>query len=442
MIPSKYSSRFFSLFLLILLFASCEKVNINFGETGSETDPNITYIDGYKANIATFKVDSFLTSSHSVFSLGYHDDPDFGVMRARSFAQINLPASNTVYNVDAIFDSLELIIKPTVNFYGDSNVTMKLAVHRLTENIVNSEKGDYFYNTSSFAYDPVAIGARTVNLYGRSGTNVSVKLSDQLGREWLEKLKTNHTDISSADAFIEYFKGICITTDSVQTSSLAYFTASSDSMLIRLTYHEPGLDPGKKYLNFSFSTARQFNQISFRPGNANFSSFISNKTQLIASAASGNKSFLNTAAGSMIKISFPDLLTLKELHPYIKIMKAVLLVKPDSHSSLFPYLLPAALNLYTTDETNSLISGIYDDNSTPALQTGNLYIDALYGENTSYSYDITSFINTKLAEGQFSKSALLLSPSVNSLDAGPQRLIVNDQTVGRSVQLKLYVLGL
>ena len=144
----------------------------------------------------------------------------------------------------------------------------------------------------------------------------------------------------------------------------------------------------------------------------------------------------------MIKISFPDLLTLKELHPYIKIMKAVLLVKPDSRSSVFPYLLPAELNLYTTDETNVLISGIYDGNTTPALQTGSLYIDALYGENTSYSYDITSFINTKLAEGQFSKSALLLSPSVSSLDAGPQRLIVNDETAGRSVQLKLYVLGL
>ena len=291
MIYSKHSSRFFSLFLLILLFASCEKVNINFGETASEADPNITYIDSYKADIATFKIDSFLTSSHSVFCLGYHTDPDFGVMRARAFAQINLPSSNTVYNVDAIFDSLELIIKPTVNFYGDSNVTMKLAVHRLTENIVNSEKGDYFYNTSSFGYDPVPIGERTVNLYGRSGTAVSVKLSDALGREWLEKLKANNTEVSSYDAFIEYFKGICITTDSVQTASLAYFTAASDSMLIRLTYHEPGLDPGKKYLNFSFAAVRQFSQILFTPGNANFSSFISNKTQLIASTASGNKSF-------------------------------------------------------------------------------------------------------------------------------------------------------
>ena len=441
MIDSKHISRFFSLFLLILLFASCEKVDISFGETASETDPNITYIDSYKADIATFKTDSFLTSSHTIFCLGYHTDQDFGVMRARSFAQINLPASNTVYNVNAIFDSLELIIKPTGKFYGDSNVTIKLAVHRLTENIVNDEKGDYFYNTSSFRYDPVPIGERTVNLYGRSGTAVSVKLSDQLGREWLEKLKANHTDISNSDAFLEYFKGICITTDSVQTSSLAYFTAS-DSMLIRLSYHEAGLDPREKYLNFGFTTARQFNHISFAPGNANFSSFISNKTQLIASSASGNKSFLNTAVGSLIKISFPDLLKLKELHPYIKIMKAILLVKPDPRSSVFPYQLPAQLNLYTTDETNSVISGIYDGNSIPALQTGNLSIDALYGENTSYSYDITSFVNTKMKEGQFSKSALLLYPSLSSMDAGLQRLIVNDQTASRSVQLKLYVLGL
>ncbi len=438
----KHSNLFFSLFFLILLFASCEKVNINFGETVSETDPNITYIDSYKAEIATFKTDSFLTSSHSVFCLGYHADPDFGVMRATAFAQINLPTSNTVSNTNAIFDSLELIIKPTGEFYGDSNVTMKLSVHRLTETILNTEKGDYFYNTSSFLYDPVPIGERAINLYGRSGTSVSVKLSDQLGREWLEKLKTNATEVSSYEAFLEYFKGICITSDSVQTSSLAYFTPVSDSMLIRLTYHEPGLDPAKKYLSFSYAAARQFNQISFRPGNANFSAFISNKTQLIASTASGNKAYINTAAGTMIKISFPDLLTLKERHPYVKVLKAVLLVKPDNHSSVFPYLLPAELNLYTTDENNAPINGIYDGNTVPALQTGSLYIDALYGENTSYSYDITSFINSKLAEGQFSKSALLLSPSVSSLDAGLQRLIANNETAGNSVQLKLYVLGL
>lgn len=442
MIHSKHSSLFFSLFLVILLFASCEKVNISFGDTASDTDPNVTYIEGSKVDIATYNTDSFLTSSHSIFSLGYHTDPDFGVIRARSFAQINLPSSNTVYdNVKAVFDSLELIIKPNGQFYGDSNVTMKLAVHRLTENIENDENSDYFYNTSSFRYDPVPIGEGAVNLYGKSGTDISVRLSDQLGREWLEKLKANDIEVSSNDAFLEYFKGICITTDSVQTSSLAYFTAS-DSMLIRLTYHETGLDPGEKYLNFSFVSGKQFNKISFTPGNANFSSFISNKTQLIASSASGNKSFLNTAVGSVIKISFPDLLKLKELHPYVKVMKAILLVKPDPSSSLFPYQLPAALNLYSTDETNAVISAFYDNSTTPALLTGNLYVDALYGENTSYSYDITSFINTKMTEGQFSKSALLLYPSVSSLDAGLQRLIVNDQTASRSVQLKLYVLGL
>jgi len=442
MINGKHISGFFSLVLLSVVLASCEKINIAFGETASETDPNLTYFENYKTDIATYKPDSFLTSAHQVFSLGYHTDDAFGVIKAGSYAQINLPLVNTLLNVSAVFDSLELIIKPTGAFYGDSGRSMKINVHRLTENIVNAEKNDYFYSTSSFRYDPDPIGQQQVNLYGRAGTEIRIKLSDILGKELLEKFKSNADDIATTAAFISYFKGIYINTDSVETNSIAYFSSASDSTLIRLTYHETGLDERKKHLDFSYAQTKQFNRISFRPVNADFSSFVSNKTQVIASFASGNKSFLNTGFGSMIKISFPTLLNLKELHPYIKIIKAVLIVKPNTQSMIAPYSLPPTLNLYTTNETNAIVGGVYDGASTPALQTGSLYIDNLYGQNTAYSYDITSFINAKIAEGQFSTSALFLYPSLSSPDAGLQRLIVNDQTGSLPVQLKLYVLGL
>ena len=428
------------LLVLILLVASCDKVDITFGASASATDPNITYFDNYKTDIATYKLDSFATSDHSVFSAGYHTDPVFGVVKAGSFAQIDLPASNPLLNVTEtiVFDSLQLLIKPSGAFYGDSALPVKFAVYRLNENIKRADGSDYYYNTSSFNYNPVPIGQQTVSLYGKSGTDVSVKLSDALGQELLAKFKTNDFDITTQENFINYFKGVYITTNSTVTNSLVYFT---DSVLVRLNYHQNGVTPVAKTIDFTYEKTKQFNTISFRHTNSNFAAFITNKTQVIPSTSTGNQCFLNSNLSASIKISFPTLLSLKELHPYIKVVKAILVIRPDPASASYPYSLPSTLDLYGTDASNELLSGIYDAGNT-SLQTGNLVTDYLYNENTYYSFDITQFINTKISEGQASTSALLLHTSLSSTEGGLQRLIVNDQNNNRPIQLKLYVLGL
>lgn len=435
------------LFLLILallftIFSACEKVNVGFGDAVTSTDPNLTYIDNYSVELSTYKPDSFLTSSHQVFCIGYHADPELGITRTGSFAQINMPVLNPLADINAEFDSLELILKPTGQFYGDSSGSMKINVYRLTENIKNDFLGDYYYNRSSFAHDPVPIGQKEISLSGRTGTEIHIKLSDALGQELLNKFRSGHADIASEAAFLDYFKGIYINTDSIQTNTVGYFKAPSDSVLLRLNYQEKGLYTEKKSLNFSFTIAKQFNQIGFRKTNVKLSAFEDPKTQLIDSKYSGNQAFFHSSMSSKIKISFPGLLNLKELHPYIKIIKAILVLKPDPVSLLNPYQLPIALNLYSTDETNTAIAGITDATVTGTLQTGNLFFDGLYGENTNYSYDITSFITAKMAEGQFSTSALLLTSTQTSIDAATERLILNNQSNKRPVQLKLYVLGL
>lgn len=429
--------------LLLIAFISCEKLDIEFGTTTAEADPNITYFDNYATDIATYKTDSFLTSGHNVFCIGYHNDPVFGIVKAGSFAQISMPTYNPVANVDVSFDSLELVLKPNGAFYGDSSLPLTINVYSLTENIKDDVNGDAYYNTSTFSFNPNAIGQQTITPYAKTGKDISIKLSAALGQEWLNKFKTSNDDVSTVENFINYFKGIYITTDTVNTKSLLYFTTGADSMFIRLHYHENGLFAQSKQLNFGFTSAKQFNNIGFTHTNGPFTAFVNKKKQLIASTSSNNQSFLNTNLGACVKISFPSLLNLKELHPYISVVKALLIIKPDISSSAIPYQLPTTLSLYQTATTNELGLGIYNSSTTnPALQTGDLVIDNLYGENTYYNFDITQYINTKIAEGQFSNSALLLYPTLSNADGGIQRLILNDQTKNQSVQLKLYVLGL
>ncbi|MGC4102204.1 hypothetical protein [Ferruginibacter sp.] len=436
-------SRYLYALALVALFASCDKVDITFGASSTDSDPNITYFDNYQTTIATYKPDSFLTGGHKVFSVGYHYDTAFGAVKMGSFAEISLPSTNPLANRPVVFDSLELIVKPTGTFFGDSTRSMKLNIYRLTDNIVDRNTyTDTYYNTSSFGYSPTPIGQQVINLNNKSGTAVHIRLSDALGQELLTKFKNNDDVVSSSEKFVDYFRGIYINTDSVVTNTIAFLNASADSMLIRLTYHENTLYPETKLFDFIYNSTKQFNNVSLRYTNPALSSFIPNKAQLVESTVSGNQAFLNSTIGSSVKISFPTLLNLKELHPYIKVVKAILVVKPDVKSLQFPYVLPSTLNLYTTDQTNGITGTIFEPTSSGTPQTGNLVIDYLYGENTYYSYDITSFINTKMTEGQFSKAALLLSTTLSSQDVGVQRLIVNNQSNARAIELKLYVLGL
>lgn len=428
--------------LAAILFSSCDKVDIEFASADTASDPNITYYDNFPVDIATYKPDSFITSGHNIIVAGYHSDTALGVMNASSFVQLDLPSANPVLNVNAAYDSLELLLRPSGQFYGDSTQPVTFKIFQLAKNI-NTDAGDTYYNTSSFAYLPAPIAQKTVLLNAKTSAVIRIKLSDITGQDIFDKFKTGDNAVASSEKFIDYFKGLYITTDSLQTNTVAYFTALADSAVLQLHYHENGLFAEKKQLDFKYTTAKQFNKIGFRFTKAGFTALNTSTAKLLNSTETGNQAALNTACYSTIKISFSGLLTLKEQHPYIKVVKALLVIRPDIKSYTFPYQLPQTLYLHRTDNTNSTGLGIYEESgTTAALQTGNLQVDYVYGENTQYSYDITSFINDKIAEGAFSQSALLLRSSLENADAGLQRLFINNQKNSRSIQLKLYVLGL
>ena len=88
------------------------------------------------------------------------------------------------------------------------------------------------------------------------------------------------------------------------------------------------------------------------------------------------------------------------------------------------------MNLIPVDE---------DNNITGNAINGDLVIDNLYGKDTKYTYDITSFVNIILTGGRTSKWGLQLMPANTTEN---QRLIINDKTGSNPVKLKLYIIGL
>lgn len=436
-----YGSCFIAVLTWCTLLMSCNKAPISFGADGG-ADPALSYIDDYKVELGTLQSDSFITAGHNVFAVGYHTDPVFGVVQAGAFLQIDLPLSNPVRDQNVTFDSLELVLKSNGEYYGDTSLPFYFRVHQLTQKMENDDPADAaFYNLRPFAYTQTLLGQKQAVISPKRGDSIAIRLSDALGLDLLNKFKNNAPAIREQDDFVDYFKGIYIGTDTALSKNLYYFVPHLNKAVIRLHYRLNGVTTQQRYLDFTINGSRHSNFITGRYTGTPLHIFTPYKRELKASSLTGNKAYLHSNAGTLIKISFPQLLQIKELHPYVKVVKAILEIKPAPDTYSYPYSLPPALNLYGTDDNNRLNDVIRNADGSEALD-GDLVQDLLYGENTYYSYDITGFVNKQIEEGQFSKAALLLAPVGSTGDNTLQRLVINNQTIAKNIQLKLYLLGL
>ena len=437
----RFQYYFILAFFLAVGTTGCTKTDISFEDEDDGTDPSITYYDNYPVTLSTYKTDSFITSGHSSWTIGYHRDSWYGNTEAAGYTEMLLPDDNPLKSQSVLFDSLVLVIKPNGSYYGDTTLPIHFVVHELAENISNEEDDTRYYYPRTFAYNPVPAGSRTVAIRPGKDSLITIRLNDALGLDLFQKLKSNATQIQSQSEFIKYIKGFRIGVDTSLTNTLAYFSIPSDSMILRMDYRINGTPFQEKNLNFRVNTNRQFSYLHTDRQFSPLAVFTEFKKQLKSSTLTQNKAFLHSNLGTMIKINIPDLLTLKELHPFVQILKAELILRPAPGTYSYPYVLPPELSLYSTDESNALLYQLTDATGQYTLN-GNLVIDQLYGEQTFYSFDITTFIKSVISEGQFSTSALMLTASAGTTETSLERLVINDQRLAKGIQLKLHVLGL
>lgn len=430
---------------IAVFFMSCFKTNIVFEDNDALNDPNISFFDNYKVDIGTYKTDSFVTSGTRIFMLGTHHDTSFSKITAESYVEIAIPETNPVSDVNAnnlLFDSIVLVLQPTGNYYGDTLMPISLSVHELTEPIENEDEDDNrYYYPRSFVSKAVAMGRATINnIRPNRKKEITIRLPDTLGQNLLTKLRRNDDEVSTQDEFRDYFKGICIKGDSNFNKSIYYFSAGAGDKLFRIYYRERDVFLTEKTIEFGYTAVKQFNRIIQNNRQTPFSFFRPFKNELFASSTMRNKAFIANNMPSYMKITFPQLLSLKELAPFVRVIKAELEIKPSPGTYRYPYKLPPQINLVTSNSNNSFDNFILDFAGNP--QNGNLVIDDLYGRDTKYTFDITSFINTVINEGRYSTKALFLGINATGFATESQRLIVNEQSSTDGIKLKLYVLGL
>jgi hypothetical protein len=427
---------------LLLLLISCNKATVNFGEEALTDDPNIIYVDSMTIDMATYQTDSFYTAGDTVFIAGLHIDSLLGSYAAKAFMQLGIPAANQLKDRNnCTFDSLVLIIRFYGSYYGDTTQPFTLKAYQLSEQVKSEDP--IGFNTSSLAYHSSPLATTTISRIRPSAkAQVSLPLPQTLGQHLFGMLTRNSDTITQSDKFYKFFHGIALTGEDPQQKSVYYFgcRTSGSNTVMRLYYRENGITPQASYVDFGIAPSTfQFNSFAYNRAGTALSAVAPGKRLLIPAKETGNRIFLHGNGGLFPCFDFPALFSIKELHPYVKVIKAELEIKPPAmnYGPGNIYVLPPSLRLYTLEADNKLGTPVYNIAGT-AAQTGDLVVDYLYHKDTRYTYDLTGYVNNILEQGRIYQKPLVMVPASRSYES---RLVL-DALNNSSAKLKLYVLGL
>ncbi len=421
---------------LVLAISSCQKTPIQFGQPYVDNSfSNIVLVDTFSTQLSTVHYDSVATSGSGTLMVGNYSDPYFGKIQASTFFELSPPGTTTL-GANAGFDSLQLILVPDKSFYGDTTVPLQISVYQLSKQITFPVYQTVFYNNSDFPVNPVPLGSLTQQFYPHLTDSLFIRLSDTTGQHLFNLIKSNDPAIQSTVSFLPYFNALKLTATAGNMNAIYGF---KESVVMRLYYHENDVYPVTKFVDFKYynSDNTQFNQVMSDRTGTPLAGF-NNSTLEIPSDSTGHAAYLQYLTGFLTKIRFPTIRDLLLRTDYTKILKADLIINPLLGSYNPSMDLPPNLVPFTTDQYDLMGSPLPLANGS-GYQTGNLVEDYLYNQNTSYTYDVTAYLQQQIGVGYSNKNGLLLVPPSPAWITNLNRAVFGDkQNPKGSIQLKVY----
>jgi Domain of unknown function (DUF4270) len=437
--PAFYKSFPLIIFSFFLLLCACQKTDIQYGQQYIDNGlTNIILVDSISPSVSTIFKDSIITSQTGVALAGSYKDPYFGTIGSSSFVQL-VPSTNTVPDLlgNAQYDSIVVLLKSNGSYYGDTSQAFTYKASQLTEEI-NLQDQSYFFNTRSFAASASPLGISPLTAVRPAfGDTVRIRVADGFGNSLFSMVKRKSDTLKTNTVFTNYFKGLQIT---AQNSHAVY--GFKDSVIMRLYYHETDLFRQDKYFDFTLNNkSLQFNNITSDRSGTPLTALNSSNRELISSQAA-HIGYLQSATGLYLKISFPTLPQLLQRPDFIQLVKAELIIKPITNSFDAQYPLPPQLQATVTDALNEPGGPlIFGTGASAITQNGNLIQDPLNKTNTSYSYDVTSYLAQQLTVTGQNQNGLLLIPPSDKRSTTFDRLLIGDSrnaNVDARIQLKVF----
>lgn len=397
---------FFSCSFYLLIFCSCRDEMSTAGAKWVESALRNIQTDTCTVALSTILSDSLATSGDSICQIGRHNSSFWGDIQGTFYTEYDVATLSVDDDAIYQFDSITCRIHASGNYLGDTlSGPQRIYLHTLTANI--DLNNGYLFNTSSVAYSPTPLTSFTFTPHpGQTTEEMSVRLPDALGMEWLQLLQEENDCMSSQERFRLYFKGLAFVPDAAGTC-INGFQVNDSSMCIRLHYHEITETATEQMLTFMPSTTQKFTQIDHDRTSTTLSQLEGGTANALSSGKTENRAYLQGMTGLYIKIEFPHLNNLLWEGEMVSIESATLQLYPEkgSHGDLYP--LPETLILYTAnidDVTEDVVSDLLGT----SVQNGSLTSDGMDPDNTYYSFDITSFLQSNLGAIGYNRQNLKL----------------------------------
>lgn len=344
------------LIILVLAVSACkepEGIGLDVLPDGEEMP--IAWIDSFTIEAQTVRIDSVRTSGRGTHLIGDFGDPIFGRVRSQLFTQFKLQVVPGQFSLDDVIDSIVLNLAYSGS-YGRIDKfkgTQRFGVYEIQEDMY--EDSVYYSNDtiSNISSTPLAEFEFWPNLLsdlyvtGDSANplppSLRIRLADTLGQSilWSPNLASNNL-------FSEQFEGLCIRSIAPSMpsdyGSLLYFNLQSDNSRLELHYHNSVSDT----LYYPFDIDNR---------NALFTDVDHNFSQELIDAMNGGtavgaqKLYIQSLAGTRIRLSFPHLKKLTELGA-VAINKAEIIL-PIDEASQDDFGLPSILTVNSINAGDS-----------------------------------------------------------------------------------------
>jgi hypothetical protein len=386
-------------FLFFGLLSSCYKKDIQVGSDLAESHTRIITVDTVSVVLSSYVLDSFITNGNNWSIIGNYNDPYAGNTVASTFFQLGLPALSedvaTLLPKSAQFDSLMLYMKPSGYYYGDTSKPFSISVYELAEQPDYDVRSE-IYNTNTVAVKPGTPLASFSQIIKPSfRDSIKIRMPQVKGQDFWDKIRGQANQVSNETQFLDYFRGLTIKSNS-PTAAVYGFNLADSSIRMRLHYHLTIPYKADKYLDFIITrSSYQFNRIMTNRTGTSMAPTFSGQHEFFASSANPY-AVTQTGTGVYLKAKFPALRDILKINEVVRLMSAKMILKPLKGSyDYYGNKLPSPLLLKATDASN-IPGGSLLDTTGQGVQLRAPVIDDLYGINTTYTFDVTSYVSALL----------------------------------------------
>jgi len=373
------------------LFVACTDIS---DLIGGDFVPDVSnlqmkYTDTIAIETYSIKKDSVVNARKSPLFLGDINDPVFGKTNASIDAKLLLSYGfDTAFHEAEFFDSLVFSMAYSSDYYGDTTQTQTLRVYELLENIVDTIN---IYSSYRALYNSVELASLTYTPKPTTGVSlfpgdtvaphIRINISTSPTNSFVSKLlsirkedyisfDSDHGyDTINAAGFFEFFNGLYISADEISAGSVGalvgfdFFNSNTSLTLYKHdTIHKLTSNGQDTITLKNFASSMQvalpsgtaLNQYSHDYTNAddNF------KEQVIT----GNKElgkeqvYIQSLAGTHMRIRFPFIKNLNTLGNKIAINKAELILTAAEDLLLAPFNAPKQIGAQIRFNADSVLT--------------------------------------------------------------------------------------